>query len=80
VTNLVTLRAHQGGLLVPDVHIADLGTIVPRDRVLGRTFSAYTFEELESFRAPFERTVLILLRGAVTHVQMGDYAYMLGEG
>jgi predicted deacylase len=80
VTNLLTLRAHQGGLLVPEARIADLGTIVPRDQLLGRTYSAYTFEELESFRAPFERTVLILLRGAVTHVQTGDYAYMLGEG
>lgn len=80
VTNLVTLRAHHGGLLVPAVHLGDLGTVVPRDHPLGRTFSVYTFEELESFRAPFERTVLILLRGAVTHVQTGDYAYMLGEG
>jgi hypothetical protein len=62
------------------VRIADLGTIVPRGHVLGRVFSAYTFEELEVFTAPFARTVLILLRGAVTHVQIGDYGYMLGEG
>jgi predicted deacylase len=80
VTNLLTLRPHHGGLLVPEVRVADLGTVVPRGHVLGRIFSPYTFEELEVFTAPFERTVLILLRGAVTHVQIGDYAYMLGEG
>lgn len=80
VTNLHTLRPHHGGLLVPEVRTTDLGTIVPRGHILGRIFSPYTFEELEVFTAPFERTVLILLRGTVTHVQIGDYAYMLGEG
>ncbi len=78
VTKLLTLRPHHGGLLVPEVRIADLGTVVPRGHVLGRLFSPYTFEELETFTAPFDRTVLILHRGAVTHVQIGDYAYMLG--
>jgi hypothetical protein len=34
---------------------------------------------LEIFIASFTRAVLILLRGAVTHVQIGDYAYMRGE-
>jgi predicted deacylase len=79
VTHLRTLRPHHGGLLVPEVHTADLGTTVPQGTVLGRLFSPYTFEELEVFTAPFARTMLILLRGAVTHVQIGDYAYMLGE-
>ena len=79
VTNLATLRAHHGGLLVPEVRIADLGSVVPRGHMLGRIFSPYTFGECEVFTAPFARTVLILLRGAVTHVQIGDYAYMLGE-
>jgi predicted deacylase len=80
VTSLHTLRPRHGGLLVPQARIADLGTVVPRGHVLGRIFSPCTFEELEVFTAPFTRTVLILLRGTVTHVQIGDYAYMLGEG
>ncbi len=79
VTHLATLRPHHGGLLVPEARIGDLGSVVPRGQVLGRIFSPYTFEELERFVAPFERTALILLRGTVTHVQIGDYAYMLGE-
>jgi len=78
VERLDYIRPHQGGLLVPETRIADLGRIVPRGTVLGRTFSPYTFEELEVFEAPFERTVLILLRGAVTRVQPGDFVYMFG--
>ena len=80
VERLAILRPRHGGLLVPEVGIDDLGSVVPRGRVLGRTYSPYTFAELESFAAPFARTVLVLLRGAVTRVQPGDYAYMLGEG
>ncbi|HET9014270.1 MAG TPA: succinylglutamate desuccinylase/aspartoacylase family protein [Thermomicrobiaceae bacterium] len=78
VEHLATVRARAGGLLVPEVGIADLERVVARGHLLGRTFSPYTFEEVERFEAPFDRTVLILLRGAVTRVQPGDYAYMLG--
>ncbi len=80
VERLDYIRPRQGGLLVPEMGIPDLGRVVPRGTVLGRTFSPYTFEELEVFEAPFERTVLILLRGAVTRVQPGDFVYMFGEG
>lgn len=79
VERLDYIRPRQGGLLVPDVGITDLGTVVPRGTVLGRIYSPYIFEELEVFEAPFERTALILLRGAVTRVQPGDFVYMLGE-
>ncbi|HET7036709.1 MAG TPA: succinylglutamate desuccinylase/aspartoacylase family protein [Thermomicrobiaceae bacterium] len=76
---LETLRPHQGGLLVPEVRVPDLGSVVPRGTLLGRVYDPYTFVELERFEAPFARTILILLRGAVSGIQIGDYAYMVGE-
>ncbi len=79
VERLDYTRPHQGGLLVPELGIADLGRVVPRGTVLSRTFSPYTFEELEVLRTPFEQTVLIMLRGTVTRVQPGDFVYILGE-
>ena len=79
VERLLTLRVREGGLLVPEVGVADLERVVERGHLLSRTFNPYTFEEVERFAAPFDRTVLILLRGAVTRVQPGDYAYMLGD-
>jgi predicted deacylase len=78
--HLVTLRPHQGGLFVPSVTVPDLGSVVPRGHLLGQVFNPYTFEELERFEAPFARSILILLRGAVSRVELGDYAYMIGEG
>lgn len=79
VDELLTLRPRQGGLFVPEKRIGDLGQIVPRGTLLGRVYDPYTFGELERFEAPFERTVLILLRGGVGRVVPGDYAYMLGK-
>lgn len=76
---LETLRPRHGGLLVPAVGVTDLGRVVPRGTLLGEVFSPYTFESLERFEAPFERTLLMLLRGAVSRVQPGDYAFMLGQ-
>jgi uncharacterized protein len=50
-----------------------------RGTLLGVTRNPQTFEVLEEFRAPFERTLLVLVRGAVSKVHAGDYAYMLGD-
>jgi predicted deacylase len=80
VDHLTILRPHHGGLLVPGVGIDMLGDTVPAGTVLGTVYNSQTFAELEVFRAPFERTLMILARGAVTRVEAGDYAYMLAEG
>lgn len=79
VDELLTVRPRQGGLFVPEKRIGDLGQIVPRGTLLGRVYDPYFFGELERFEAPFEQTVLILLRGGVGRVIPGDYAYMLGR-
>ena len=69
-----------GGILVPGVGVDMLGETVPGGTVLGTVYNPQTFEALEVFRAPFERTLMILARGAVTRVEVGDYAYMLADG
>jgi uncharacterized protein len=80
VEHLTILRPHHGGLLVPSVGVDTLGTTVPGGTLLGTVYNAQTFQELEVFHAPFERTLMILARGAVTRVEAGDYGYMLAEG
>ena len=47
--------------------------------LLGRVVSPYTFETLEEIRAPYDRGVMILLRGAMMRVQPGDYGYMVAN-
>jgi predicted deacylase len=77
VDRLDVIRPHHGGLLVPAVGVEQLGDVVPRGTLLGTVYSPYTFEMLEAIHAPFDRTLLILARGAVTRVEAGDYAYMV---
>lgn len=79
VTNMSIIRPRFGGLLYPGVTLDDIGRIVPGGTVLGTVISPYTFETLEEIRAPFAHSLMILLRGALTKVHPGDYAYMVAE-
>lgn len=80
VEEMAVLRPHVGGVLYPEVKLDRVGESVPAGTVLGRIVSPYTFEELEVITAPFESNIMILLRGAITRVNPGDYAYMVAEG
>jgi predicted deacylase len=77
---LAILRPHYGGILVPEVRVPALGTEVQGGTVLGRIYSPYTFELLETITAPFERSVLVLLRDNLAPISPGSYMYMIGNG
>ncbi len=77
IDHLDTLRPRQGGLLVPALGLEMLGQSVARGTLLGTVYNPQTFEQLEEMRAPHERNLLILARGAVTRVEAGDYGVML---
>jgi hypothetical protein len=79
VTDMRVIRPHVGGLLYPGVKFPAIGTIVPRDTLLGTVISPYTFQVLEEIRSPFERGLMILLRPTITKVHPGDYAYMVAN-
>src|SRR5579871_3059927 len=66
-----------GGMLVPET--TGLHLTVPRDAVLGRVLSPYSFEELDILRAPFERSLTVLIRPAICRVNPGDFGYMIGD-
>ena len=74
---LMTLRPRAGGLLLPEV--TTLHTEVPKGTVLGRTFSPYSFKELETLRAPFERSITVLIRPVPCRINPGDFGYMMGD-
>jgi hypothetical protein len=79
VTEMAVIRPRVGGVLYPEVGLDCLGRQVAGGTLLGRVVSPYTFETLEEIRQPFERGYMILLRGALTRVNPGDYAYMVGN-
>jgi len=80
VDELIVLRPHHGGLMLSEVEPARLGESVAKGTVLGRIVSPYTFEELETVTAPFEPSLLVLVREAVTKVDPGDYGFMVANG
>lgn len=79
VDELLVLRPHAGGLLVPAIGIELLGQSVPRGTLLGAVYNPQTFELLEAFHAPFEPTIMILARAAPTRAELGDYAFMVAR-
>ena len=48
--------------------------------MLGRIVSPYTFEVLEEVTAPFDPSLLVLVRERVTKVDPGDYGFMVANG
>ncbi len=80
VDELAVIRPHHGGLLVPEVGIDMIGTAVAGGTLLGTVVNAQTLEPLEEIRAPFDRSLLVLLRGVATRIEIGDYAYIIGNG
>jgi uncharacterized protein len=79
VTDMAVIRPRVGGMLHPAVGLDMLGKEVSGGTVLGRVISPYTFETLEEIRNPFDRGVMILLRGAMMRVNPGDYGYMVAN-
>jgi hypothetical protein len=79
VEELQVIRPHSGGLLVPEVSVEQLGQTVPLGTLLGSVYNPQTFELLEEIRAPFDPTIMILTRHAVTRTEVGDYAFMVAR-
>lgn len=80
IDELAVIRPHHGGLLVPSVGIDQIGSAVDGGALLGTIVNAQTLETLEEIHAPFERSLMVLLRGVTTRIEIGDYAYIIGNG
>lgn len=74
---IVTLRPHHGGLLLPEV--TTMGGEVRSGQVLGRIVSPYSLRELEAVRCPFERGVVVLTHLTPSVVEPGIYGFMIGN-
>jgi uncharacterized protein len=80
VEELADLKPHHGGLMLSSFGPAHLGEAVGAGTELARVVSPYTFEVLESITAPFEPTLLVLVREAVTTVEPGDFGFIVANG
>jgi len=73
------LRPGQGGIFVPELRADAVGTIVPGGTILGRLLDPVTYNEVETFTAPFAETALMLLRPTVARIEGGAMTYVVAE-
>jgi predicted deacylase len=76
---LAWIRPRSGGMLYPAVGVERLGTTVGGDDVLGAVVNPMTYEVVEELRSPYPVGRLVLLRGSISRVNPGDFAYMVGN-
>jgi len=77
VDGITTVRPTQGGFL--ESVAVDLGSKVPRDTLLGRVVSPYTFEVIEEIQNPVPDGILLLSHLTRNLVHPGDYGYMVAS-
>lgn len=73
------VRHRHGGVFIPTLGFARLGATVSGGTRLGVVKDPYTGELLEEYLAPFDETILIMLRGVFGRVYPGDYAFIFGD-
>ncbi len=79
VSGTSVLRPDSGGIFVPVLDASHIGTLVPKDTLLGRLLHPATFALLEEFRAPFDQTALLLLRPFVAQLEAGAMTYVVSQ-
>ena len=73
------LRPAQGGIFLPALDAAHIGTVVEQGRLLGQLRHPATFALLEEFRAPFPETALLLLRPFMAQLEAGAMTYVVAQ-
>jgi uncharacterized protein len=73
------LRPQNGGLFVPELGPDCLNAVLPRGTVLGRVLDPGRLEEIEVITAPYDETVVLQMRHALSRVQPGSYAFILAN-
>ena len=71
--------AHHGGLFVPALTYDVMNTVIEGDVVLGRVYNPMTLELVEELRTPYDKNLIILMRGNVNRIIPGDYTFMISD-
>lgn len=79
VADLTVLRPDRGGILVPEVRQGAIGTVVPEGTPLGVVRDLHTMAPMETLRAPFASTALLLIRPHVAVLEGGAMTYVVGR-
>lgn len=79
ISHIEHVNPHHGGLFVPALTYDAMNTVVEGKVVLGRVYNPMTLELLEEIRAPYEKNLMILMRGNINRIIPGDFTFMIGD-
>lgn len=73
------VRPHHGGMLISRITLDDLGSALPAGTEVATIVSPQTLEPVETLRAPFDPSYVILAREGFTPASAGDYGFIFGR-
>lgn len=73
------LRPRNGGMFYPECGPELLNKVVPKGTLMATIRNPLSLEVIEQMYAPCEETVFLMMRGMMSAVNPGGYAYILGE-
>jgi len=79
VTELIAIRAKNGGIFRPNFSLGSMHSIVNKSDLLGKTYSPYTFDEIEYFYGPFKKNIIMGLKVNIGRIEAGDTIFYLGN-
>jgi uncharacterized protein len=79
VTHIANIRPHHGGLCVPEFTFEQMNQIIEGKQTLAKIYNPLTLELIEEIVTPFEKNLVILMRGLLNRVNTGDYGFMIGD-
>jgi predicted deacylase len=77
VGKIQTLRPSRGGVFFPKLKSKNVGIVVGKGTILGYLCDSATFEILDTFKAPFKNTAILLLRPYITKIEQGAMTYVV---
>src|SRR5699024_9687692 len=79
VTEIANILPHHGGLMVPNFEFDMVNQVIEGKQLLSTTYNPLTLEVVEEIYTPFEKNLVILMRGQLNKVNPGDYGFMIGN-
>lgn len=74
-----SIRTSMPGLYQPGLREDDLATVVPKGTIVGTLVDPVTGKTIETYTAPFERTVIMLLRPTIAVMEGGEMVSVLAS-
>ncbi|WP_342506089.1 succinylglutamate desuccinylase/aspartoacylase family protein [Sporosarcina sp. FSL K6-2383] len=79
LSEITIIRPKNGGMLVPEFDFEAVGQEIKGQQVLCNIYNPKTFDLIETIKTPYERNIVVLMRGLIGKVNPGDYGYMIGN-